>query len=176
MKYTCLDSHMNFSHIPSLIHRVYYDVSPLFAAITASTLRLSTKFRCVFLGFFDNSFSGTFVRSHTDVGRGDWLSVSTLIHPKSVLSGWGQDSVQDSQVHPHQTLSFMPLSIYLSLWTLLCALMHSHVGTGRGRPWAGLGPLVPVKGTLNASALTKRFWTIPCSQLCGNSLGMACSY
>uniref|UniRef100_A0A8C5MYX2 G-protein coupled receptors family 3 profile domain-containing protein n=1 Tax=Leptobrachium leishanense TaxID=445787 RepID=A0A8C5MYX2_9ANUR len=34
---------------------------------------------------------------------------------------------------------------------------------------AGLGPLVPVKGTLNASAY-KTFWTIPCSQLCGNSL------
>ena len=57
-----------------------------------------------------------------------WLSVSALIHPKGVLSGWGQDSVQASQVHPHQTLSSM------SLWTLLCALVHSHVGTGRGHP------------------------------------------
>ena len=39
------------------------------------------------------------------VDRKAWLSVSTLIHPKDVLSGWGQDSVQASQVHPHQTLS-----------------------------------------------------------------------
>ena len=31
--------------------------------------------------------------------------------------------MQASQVHPHQTLSSM------SLWTLLCALVHGHVGT-----------------------------------------------
>ena len=37
--------------------------------------------------------------------RKAWLSVCALIHPKGVLSGWGQDSVQASQVHPHQTLS-----------------------------------------------------------------------
>jgi len=36
--------------------------------------------------------------------------------------------VQASQVPPHQTLSSM------SLWTLLCVLVRSHVGTGRGRP------------------------------------------
>ena len=57
-----------------------------------------------------------------------WLSVSALIHLKGVLSGWGQDSVQSSQVHPHQALSSM------SLWTLFCELVHSHVGTGRGHP------------------------------------------
>ena len=57
-----------------------------------------------------------------------WLLVSTLIHPKGVLLGWGLDSVQASQVRPHQTLSSM------SLWTLLCALVCSHVGTGRGHP------------------------------------------
>ena len=61
--------------------------------------------------------------------RKAWLSASTLIHLKGVLLGWGQDSVQASQVHPHQTLSWM------SLWmTLLCALVHSHVGTERGYP------------------------------------------
>ncbi|KAI4895436.1 hypothetical protein NFI96_007284, partial [Prochilodus magdalenae] len=48
-----------------------------------------------------------------------WLSVSTLIHPKGVLSGGGQDSVQASPVPPHQTRSSM------SLWSLLCALMVS---------------------------------------------------
>ena len=41
---------------------------------------------------------------------------------------WGQDSVQVSQVLPHQTRSFK------SLWTLLCALVLSRVGTGRGHP------------------------------------------
>ncbi|KAI4876774.1 hypothetical protein NFI96_008143 [Prochilodus magdalenae] len=45
-----------------------------------------------------------------------WLSVSALIHPKGVLSGGGQDSVQASPVPPHQTRSSM------SLWSLLCAL------------------------------------------------------
>ena len=42
-------------------------------------------------------------------------TVSALIHPKGVLSGWGQDSVQASPVLPHQTGSSM------SVWTLLCA-------------------------------------------------------
>ncbi|XP_061746382.1 solute carrier family 22 member 13-like [Nerophis ophidion] len=55
-----------------------------------------------------------------------WFSVSVLINPKCVLSGSCQDSVQASQVHPPQTLSSM------SLWTLLCALVHSRVGRGRG--------------------------------------------
>ena len=63
-----------------------------------------------------------------------WLSVSVLIHPKGVLSGWDQDSVQASQGHPHQTLSSM------SLRTLLYALVHSHVGTGRSHPQT-----VPIK-------------------------------
>ena len=53
---TCLDSHMNLSDIPFLIHRVYYDVGSPFAAVTASTL----------LGRF---FHNLFVRSHTDVGQ-----------------------------------------------------------------------------------------------------------
>ena len=55
-------------------------------------------------------------------------AMQSLIHPKGVLSGWSQDSVQASQVLPHQTCSSM------SLWTLLCALVRSHVGTGRGHP------------------------------------------
>ena len=40
----------------------------------------------------------------------------------------GKNSVQASKVLPHQTRSSM------SLWTLLCALVGSHVGTGRGHP------------------------------------------
>lgn len=55
------------------------------------------------------------------------LAVSILVHPKSVLSGWGQDNqVQARRVVPHQSRS------YRSLYTWLCALTHSHVGTGRG--------------------------------------------
>ncbi|KAI4898916.1 hypothetical protein NFI96_025555 [Prochilodus magdalenae] len=50
-----------------------------------------------------------------------WLSVSALIHPKGVLSGGGQDSVQASPVPPHQTRSSM------SLWSLLCALGKPYV-------------------------------------------------
>ena len=116
--------------ILNLIYRVQYDVGPSFAAITASTVlgRLSTGFRIVFMGIFDHSSRSTFVRSHTDVGR-EGLALDS------------QDSVQASQVHPHQTLSSM------SLWTLLCALVHSHVGTGRGHPQT-----VPTKlGTWNCT-------------------------
>ena len=39
--------------------------------------------------------------------------------------------MQASQVLLHQTRSSM------SLWTLLCALVHSHAGTGRGHPQTG---------------------------------------
>jgi len=56
-----------------------------------------------------------------------WLAVSAQIHPKGVLSGGGQDSAQASQVLPHQTCSSM------SVWTVLCVLVRSHVGTGRGQ-------------------------------------------
>jgi len=122
--------HMNLSDIPFLIHRVKYDVGPPFAAITASTLlgKLSTRFRSDFMGFLGHYSRSAFVRSDTDVWQKAWLAVSALIHPKGVLSGLGQDSVQVSQVLPHQTRSSM------SLWTLLCALGHSHVGIERGHP------------------------------------------
>ena len=33
-----------------------------------------------------------------------------------------------------QSSSSTPNSLIMSLWTLLCALVHSHVGTGRGHP------------------------------------------
>ena len=76
------------------------------------------------MGLFDHSSRSTFVSSDTDVGQKAWLTVSALIHPKGVLLGRGQDSVQASQVLSQQTRSSM------SLWTLLCALVHSHVGKG----------------------------------------------
>ena len=120
---TCLYTHMKFNGITVLVRRVRYWVGPPFAAITASTLlvRLSTRFRSV-------SSRNAFVRSGTDVGRKAWLAVPALIHPKGVLPGWGQDSLQASQVLPPQTHSSM------SLWTFLCAMACSHVGTGRGHP------------------------------------------
>ena len=80
---TCLDSHMNLSDIPFLIHRVQSDVGPPFAAITASTLlgRLSTRFRSVFMGLLDHSS-----RSICEVTHWCWSrrpgSQSALIHPK----------------------------------------------------------------------------------------------
>ena len=81
------------------------------------------------MGNFDHSSRSVFARSHTDVGwEGLALSLCSNSSQRCVLSGWGQDSVQASQLHPHQTLSF------ISLWTLLCALVPSHVGTGRGHP------------------------------------------
>ena len=100
---TCLDSIMTLSDIPFLIHRVYCDVSPAFAASTLLG-RLSTRFRCVLMGIL-TFLPEAHLWGHPLmlVGKA-WLSVSALIHPKGVLSGWGQDSVQASQVHPHQTL------------------------------------------------------------------------
>ena len=50
-----------------------------------------------------------------------WPAVSALIHPKGVLSGCGQDSVQASQVLPHKTCSSM------SLWTLLCMCIYIYI-------------------------------------------------
>jgi len=40
---------------------------------------------------FDHSSRSAFVKSDTDVGR-EGLAVSSLIHPKGLLSGWGQAS------------------------------------------------------------------------------------
>lgn len=41
-----------------------------------------------------------------------WLAVSTLIRPKGLLLGRGQDSVWDSQVLKHQTSSSMSLCLH----------------------------------------------------------------
>ncbi|KAI4878503.1 hypothetical protein NFI96_008364 [Prochilodus magdalenae] len=54
--------------------------------------------------------------------------VAVILARNGVLSGGGQDSVQAVPVPPHQTRSPM------SLWSLLCALVCGHVGTGGGRP------------------------------------------
>ena len=125
----CLYTHMNLSDIPLLIHRVWYDVGPPFEAITALTLlgKLSQKSLVVCLWEILTILSEAHLWGQTlMLDEKAWLAVSALIHPKGVLSGWGQVSVQASQVLPHQTRSS------ISLWTLLCAPVRSHVGTGRG--------------------------------------------
>ena len=57
---TCLDSHMNLSEIPYLVHSIYKDIGPPVAAITATTLlgRLSTRFWSVYGNF------GSFFQMH----------------------------------------------------------------------------------------------------------------
>lgn len=52
--------------------------------------------------------------------RKAWLTFSSLIHPKGVLS-IGQDSVQATQVVPDQS------HLSMSLWTLLCVEVQSHL-------------------------------------------------
>ena len=80
---------MNFNGMPVLVNRVQYWVGPPFAAMTASTLlgRLSTRFRSVSMGMFGRSSRSAFVKSGTDVGEKAWLTVSSIIHPKAVISG-----------------------------------------------------------------------------------------
>lgn len=75
----------------------HYDSGPPFAAITALTF-----LERVSMGIFDHSFTSAFASSHTVVGQGGLalgLSASALIHPKGVLSGWDEDSVQAIQVN-----------------------------------------------------------------------------
>lgn len=67
---TCLESHMNFSDIPLLIHRVSSDIISTFGALTAATLleKLSRRFKMMFMWVFDHSTTNTFVRSQIEVG------------------------------------------------------------------------------------------------------------
>lgn len=61
------------------------------------------------------------VWGQTEVGQKAWLIDPALIHLKGVLTGWGFDSVQASQVVPHQIRSSM------SIWTLLwCTTLRSR--------------------------------------------------
>jgi len=104
-----------------------HSLSP-FAAIKASTLmgRLSRRFKSVFMGIFYHSSRSAFVRSGSDVGR---EGLAQSLHSKVFC--WVEEvRTMCSPVKslPHQTRSSM------SLWTLLCALVCGHVGTGRGHP------------------------------------------
>ena len=79
------------------------------------------------MGTFDHSSRGAFLRSHTDVGQ-EGPPLSPRSNSSQRCSIGVEVRTLYRQVHPHQTPSSM------SLWTLLCALVHSHVGTGRGHP------------------------------------------
>ena len=80
------------------------------------------------MGIFDHSSRGTFVRSHTDVGR-EGLALSPRSNSPPRCSIWLR-----SGLCAGQSSSSTPNSLLMSLWTSLCALEHSHVGTGRGHP------------------------------------------
>lgn len=45
-----------------------------------------------------------------------WHSVWALIHPKDVLTRWGQDSVETSQAHPHQTVIYV---LFVQWWMVM---------------------------------------------------------
>ena len=80
-----------------------------------------------------------------------WLSVSALNHPKGVLTGWGRNYVQASQVHPHQTLSSM------SLWTLLfCWCTVSNIS------WYAEGFRISFTGTKGRNTLAQplAIWSV----------------
>ncbi len=62
---------------------------------------------------------------HLRWGEETWLTVGVPVHPKGVGWGWGQGSVQASQVLPHQT------GKTISLWTWLYALGRCHAETGK---------------------------------------------
>uniref|UniRef100_A0A3P8U8X8 HECT domain-containing protein n=1 Tax=Amphiprion percula TaxID=161767 RepID=A0A3P8U8X8_AMPPE len=113
---TCLDSHMSISDIPFLIHRVQYDVSPPFAAITALTL-LFTRFRSVFMGIFDHSSRSTFVRSHTDFQLKIHLTGFFPTEKQTGLSlndilmfATGLNTLPPTGIHPRPRLVFQETS------------------------------------------------------------------
>lgn len=76
----CLHTRMSFSDIPLLIHRVSYDISIPFTAITTLRLlgSLSTRFRSVNVNS-DHSSRSVFMTLMLEEKA--WLSVFTLIHP-----------------------------------------------------------------------------------------------
>lgn len=112
----CLHTRMSFSDIPLLIHRVSYDISIPFTAITTLTLlgSLSTRLRSVY-GNSDHSSRSVFMTLMLEEKA--WLSVFTLIHPKAFYQVEIR-TLQASSSTPNSSLS-------MSLWTLLGALVHS---------------------------------------------------
>lgn len=85
------------------------------------------KILSVSVGILAHSSSRALVWSDTNVGQ-KYLARNLTIYPKVVQWGWGQGSVQASQVLPHQT----HLTIYL--WTLICALGYSPIPGHDGEP------------------------------------------
>ncbi|XP_058230352.1 uncharacterized protein LOC131343021 isoform X2 [Hemibagrus wyckioides] len=138
---------LNPENAQHYLFRVQYDVSPPFAAITASTLlgRLSTRFRSVFMGIFDHSSRSTFVRSHTDFGR-EGLALSLRSNSSQrcsiglrsgLCAGQSSSSTPDSVIHV-----FMDLA--------LC--------TGAQSCWKRKGPAPNCSHNVGSMELSKMSW------------------
>ena len=114
---------MNFNRIPVLVRRVQYWVGRPFGAITASTLlgRLSTRFRSVSMGMCDQSFRSAFVSSGTDVG---WEGLARSL--RSNLSQRCSIGLKLGLCADQSSSSTKNCSS-MSLWTLLCALVHKDM-------------------------------------------------
>lgn len=82
------------------------------------------------MGIFDHSSKNTFVWSHTDVGR-KGLAYSVCFN--SSQRCWGCCQVEVRTIKFFHTKLHYPW-VYMSLWSLLCALVRSHFVTGRAIP------------------------------------------
>ena len=80
------------------------------------------------MGIVHHSSRRTFVRSHTDVG---WEGPALSLHSNSSQ----RCSVElRSGLSAGQSSSSTPNSLIHVFMELLCALLHSHAGTGRSHP------------------------------------------
>lgn len=80
---TCLNSHMNLSNNPFLIHKVQYDV---LYPLQLEQLKFLWELCLQGINHTHNSTRSAIVRSHND-GCKSWLSVSVLTHPKDISIG-----------------------------------------------------------------------------------------
>lgn len=67
----------------------------------SSLKRLITGCGSVFMGIFDHYLIAKPGLVQHQLDEKAWLAVSILIHPKGLLSVWGHDTVQASQVLSH---------------------------------------------------------------------------
>ena len=108
-------SQISFQKVILVIIGIHMELVP--PAITAHILleRLSTICWNITVGTCFHSATRALVRSALMLGDEAWLVVDVPIHSKGVQWGWGQCSVQASQVFPHQSWQT------ISVWTTLCA-------------------------------------------------------
>ena len=109
--------------VPFSIHCHYYGVGSSCTTFHSSG-KLSTRFRSVSVGISAHSSRKAFVRSDTDVGR---EGLAHSLRSNSSQRCWmglrsGLGVFHTSRLTP------------VALWTLLCALQHSHAGTGKVLP------------------------------------------